>query len=32
MKKILNNNFKLYHKEVLDGITDYSLYFFKKQN
>ena len=32
MKKLLNNNFKLYHKENLEGIDDYSLYFFKKYN
>jgi hypothetical protein len=33
MKKLLENNFKLYHKEKLDdiGIDDFSLYFFKKQ-
>jgi len=33
MKKLLDNNFKLYHKEKLDdiGIDDFSLYFFKKQ-
>ena len=32
MKKLLSNNFKLYHKESLPGIDDYSLYFLKKNN
>lgn len=32
MKKLLDNNFKLIHKESLYGIDDYSLYFFKKIN
>lgn len=32
MNKLLNNKFKLYHKEKLEEINDYSLYFFKKIN
>ena len=29
MKKLLNSNLKLFHREKLEGINDYSLYFFK---
>ena len=30
VQKITDNGFMLYNKENIEGISDYSLYFFKK--